>query len=483
MSHATPQAQARLLAQQDGLPFEELLPEQEIRQVFQDLDLPCRNGRFNPITTLWMCLSQCLDSVQCLRKALARFLAFRSARGLAPGSADPSGYNKARHRLPEPVLRQLTRQTGSNTETEGDKNWLWKGRRVHVVDGSTVSMPDTTDNQDHYPQPRSQKPGLGFPLMRIVVVFSLAVGTVLEAALAPYCGKGTGETALLWQLLDTVVTHDVLLGDRYFCTFWVLSALRQRKADGVFRLHSRRSVDLRRGIRLGKEDRCQVWSRPKCPEWMTPAEYMTMPRVLYIRLFRVHVRRRGFRTRTLMIATTLLDATIYSKSSIAALYRRRWEAELHLRSLKQTVHMDVLRGESAAVVRLELWAHLLAYNLIRRAMAQAGRAAGLDPLRISFAGAVQIVLEYLGQLLLERDLEKRHRLWQDIRALIRQHRVGDRPDRIEPREVKRRPKQYKRLNRPRAEARSRLEKGAFPKCGSSHPAENLIFQAIPSSAV
>jgi Transposase DDE domain len=462
----TPPAPARPLAaalaqldHADALPFEPLLSEQAVRQAFRDHGQPFRNCLYNPAVTLWLFLSQCLDAAQCLRKAVARFLAFRSARGLPPASADPSGYNKARHRLPEPVLRDLTRRTGRATEAQAEVAWLWLGRRVRVVDGTTCSMPDTPDNQEHYPQPRSQKPGLGFPLLRLLVIFSLAVGTVLEAALAPYHGKGTGETALFWQLLDTIEPADIVLGDRYFCTYWLLAGLKRREADGVFRLHAGRSHDLRRGLRIGREDRWQCWHRPARPEWMSDAEYAAMPPWLVVRVFRVHVRRLGFRTRAVVVATTLVDEEAYPKAAVGALYRRRWEAEPTLRSLKQTIHLDVLRGHSAAVVRLEVWAHLLAYNLVRGVMARAARRAQLDPARVSFAGAVQTLLEYLPQLLTVAVLE-RERLWREMEAAIGQHRVGDRPDRYEPRQVKRRPKQYGRLMRPRAEARKRLARSA-----------------------
>lgn len=457
MSDATPRTRSRQLDHADGLPFETLLTEQEVRQAYADHNQTWRNSLYNPAVTLWIFLSQCLDSIQCLRNAVARFIALRAAQNRPIPATDPSGYNKARHRLPEPVLVSLTRQTGANTETETEKHWLWNGRRVRVVDGSTLSMPDTEDNQKHFPQPSTQKPGLGFPLLRILIVFSLAVGTVLEAAIAPYKGKRTGETTLMGQLLPTIAEDDILMGDRYFCTFWLLAGLRQRRADGVFRLHCRRRTDLRYGRWVGREDRIQSWPRPARPEWMSVEEYQSYPTELEVRLFRHHVRQAGFRTRVIMVATTLLNVLDYGKYEIGQLYRRRWDAELHIRSLKSTIQMDILRGQSAAVVRLEVWAHLLAYNLIRRAMARAARVAGKDPLRLSFAGAVQTFMEHLPHLLNAAGSIEFSRLWSAMVVAIGTHDVGKRPDRIEPRAVKRRPKAYSRLMKPRNEARSDLQ--------------------------
>src|SRR5262245_15890779 len=220
MAHATPTRRSRQLrrqlAQAPGLPFADLLKAEQVDQALRDENVSSRNRLFSPLVTLWVFLSQVLDPDHSCRAAVARFLAWRAARGLAPCSADTGAYCKARGRLPEGVFARLTRGTGRQLQDQAPLEWSWEGRTVKVVDGSTVSMPDTPANQEAYPQSRAQQPGVGFPVARLVVVFSLAVGTVLDAALGPYRGKQTGETALFHTLPDTVQAGDILLADRYY---------------------------------------------------------------------------------------------------------------------------------------------------------------------------------------------------------------------------------------------------------------------------
>src|SRR5262249_20709735 len=182
--------------------------------------------------------------------------------------------------LPQGVLQRLTRLTGRQVQEQAPAGWRWEGRTLKVVDGSTVSMPDTPANQQEYPQPDSQQPGLGFPLARLVVFFSLTVGTVLDAALGRYRGKRTGETALFHTLHGQVEPGDILLADRYFSSWWELALARQRGADLVSRLHQRRHADFRRGRRLGREDHVVRWAKPARPEWMDGATYASLPATL-----------------------------------------------------------------------------------------------------------------------------------------------------------------------------------------------------------
>jgi hypothetical protein len=250
------------------------------------------------------------------------------------------------------------------------EDWLWCGRRVKVVDGTTVSMPDTQANRREYPQSRSQKPGLGFPIARLVVVFCLATGCALEAAIGKYQGKQTGENALFRGTWEGLSAGDVSLGDRYYGSYLDIALLKRRGVDSVCRLHQRRVADFRRGRRLGREDHIVTWPKPDRPEWMDQATYESLPGQMEVRVVRVHVAVRGFRTRVLDLVTTLLDADIYRKKDLADLYRRRWEAELHLRSIKVVLGLDVLRCQTPEMVRKELWMGLLGYNVIRAAMVE-----------------------------------------------------------------------------------------------------------------
>jgi hypothetical protein len=463
MTHATPLLPARPLAltcrqlrQAEGLPFARYLPKPRIRDALRRVGAPFRDCRFSPAVTLWAFLSQVLDRDHSCRQVVARLIAWRAARGQATRSADTGAYCKARARLPEAALRHLARQAGQQPLAEAPPPWLWKGRAVKVVDGTGVSMPDTPENQQAYPQPSSQKPGAGFPLMRLVVVFSLAVGTALDAALGRYQGRGTGELALLRALDDAWGCGDVLLGDRGFCSYFVVCDALARGAEAVLRLHASRAVNFRAGRRLGPGDKLVWWKRPTRPAWMSPEEYANLPRDVRMRVVRVRVRQRGCRARVLLVATTLLDPAQAGAADLADLYRARWHAELDLRSLKQSLQMDVLRGKSPDIVRKEVWAHLLAYNVVRGVMAPAARAAGVRPRDLSFTGALQTVnafLPYLGRVASAAEWS---RLWAEMVCAIGQHRVGDRPGRYEPRATKRRPKNYNRLNEPRAQARARL---------------------------
>jgi hypothetical protein len=359
------------------------------------------------------------------------------------------------------VLARLTRAAGRGPQGRAPDGWRWNGRTVKVVGGTTVSMPDTPANQGAFPQSRSQKPGVGFPVARLVVLFSWAVGTVLDAALGRCQGKQTGETALSHALHDNLGPGDVLLADRYYGSCWELALARRRGADVACRLHQRRRADFRTGRRLGREDRVVLWAKPPRPGWMDEATYAALPAALAVRQVRVRVPHPGFRTRALVVATTLLDPAELPRGDVAILYRVRWYAELDLRALKQALQMDVLRGQGPAMVRKEVWAHLLAYNLLRGLMAQAAQAAGLPPLPLSFKGALQAVNAFAAALWAASGAALGE-LCRRLREAVASHRVGDRPNRYEPRRRKRRPKEYPLLNEPRPQARARL---AATGCG------------------
>jgi Transposase DDE domain len=455
MSHATPPPRPRPARQLPRLPLEQLLDHDTIQQALRDEHVSFRDRLFSPVVTLWLFLSQVLDADPCCRAAVARWCAWRAARRLPPCSPDPSAFCKARGRLPEGVLRRLTRVTGGRLHSHLPAPWLWQGHPLKVVDGSTSSLPDTEANQLQYPQPNSQKPGLGFPIVRLVVLFSLTVGTVLDAALGPYRGKQTGETALFHALLDNLEAGDILLADRCYCTYWEIALGQQRGADLVCRLHQRRPVDFRRGRRLGPDDHVVTWTKPPRPEWLDEATYATLPDTLTIREARVRVAVAGFRTKVVVVATTLLDPAVMPRSDVALLYRCRWYAELDLRALKQTLQMDILRGQTPEMVRKEVWAHLLAYNLIRGQMAAAARDRDLLPLQLSFKGAVRAVNAFAGWLWTAGAAELAA-VWQRLRAVIGCYQLEGRPNRSEPRARKRRPKPYPLLNQPRRQKGTRL---------------------------
>jgi hypothetical protein len=442
----------RQCAQAPGLPFAEFLSPELLLRLLKDHEVDFRERDYPPLITLAMFLSQCHDADQSLRQAVARLVAHRVSQGEAEGSSNTGAYCRARQRLPEKVVADLTRHTGQQLLSEAPAAWSWHGRDVKIVDGSTASMPDTAANQIAYPQMAAQKPGLGFPILRVLVIFSLAVGTVLDAAFCPYHGKETSELALFRSLHDCLKEGDVLLGDRHFCSFFEIAELQRRGIDVVLRQHQCRKTDFRRGVQLGRYDHLVLWKKPQRPEWMEEQAYQQYPDELVMRELRVFVKGQKVRSRTITIATTLLDHRAYSKTELATLYRQRWHAELNLRSLKTVLQMDVLRCKTPEMVRKELWVHLLAYNLIRKVMAQAAQKFDFEPWTISFKGTLQTLNAFTLPLL----TCSKKALPEVIEAMllaIAHHNVANRPGRLEPRCLKRRPKPYDLLIKPRAVAR------------------------------
>ena len=408
---------------------------------------------WTPALTIWCFLSQCLsDSKSCVA-AVARALVLRVSLGLPPCSEATGAFCKARAKLPVSLLRRLATRLGAELERQAPDPWRWKGRRVLLADGTTASGPDTPENQAEYPQPNTQKPGLGFPLIRLVVLLGFATAALIDCAIGPWSGKENGETALLRQLLCAILAGDVLVGDRGYCSYWLFAELRRRGADGAFRLHQSRHYDFSEGRRLGHDDHVVTWARPARPDWMDKETYHATPKTIEIREIRFRVSRPGYRAREIIVATTLLDAERYGKDDLAELYGHRWRVELDIRDVKQTLKMDVLRGKTPEMLRREIWAHLLAYNLVRQVMAQAAKQKGLSPRGISFAGAKQTMGAFRVALQ-GSEGELWRRLVGAMLGAIAGHQVGKREGRCEPRQVKRRPKTLPMMTRPRAEARA-----------------------------
>jgi hypothetical protein len=430
----------------EQLYFAALLPEERILEAFGAARSLWQGWLYTPAVTMWVFLSQCLSVDHSCRDAVARLVAWRAAQGLRPCSAETGAYCTARAHVPEEACQQLFREAGRELEDEAPAEWLWRGRRVRVVDGSTVTMADTPENQAEYPQLQSQTAGCGFPIARIVVVFSLAVGTVIEAAIGKYEGKQTGENSMFRALHDCLAAGDVVLADRYFSGWFDVALLKRRGVDAVVRKHQLRPTDFRTGQRLGKDDQLVRWNKPSRPKWMALDEYQSLPDELALREVRVRVKQKGFRTKSLVVVTTLADAVEYPADEIAELYRRRWQAELNLRSLKVVLQMDQLRCKTPERVRNEFYMHLLAYNLVRRAMALAASHSDVCPSQVSFKGALQALNNFLPLLAGQPSLDA----WcEALASAISTHRVANRSDRYEPRLTKRRPKKYKHLRNPR----------------------------------
>jgi hypothetical protein len=443
-------------AQGDGLPFAAALTEEQIRQAAADegvnfgADDDCV---FTPQLTTWAFIGQYLAAKRTCLAAVTRVIVLLIALQREPCSAKTSAYCKARAKLPEKFLRRLTYQVGNGVEDEAPDRWRWHKRRTLLVDGFETILDDTPANQAAYPQSTSQQPGLGFPMMRVVVFLAFATAVVVGAAMGPYAGKETGETALFRELLDQVRAHDLMVADRYYCSYFMIALLQQRGADVAFRLHQRRNYDFRRGERLGRNDHVVVWYRPERPDWMDEATYATMPEVLIVREVRFNIDEPGCRSRQVIVATTLTNSREYSHTDIADLYHQRWHVELDIRAIKETLGMDMIHCKSPAMSRKALWANLLGYNLVRKVAAQAALTNGLAPRQISFAGAKD-TLEGFCEMLYACGDDRRAAVCRELFIAIATHVVGDRPDRVEPRRLKRRHDKYQHLGVPRAQARA-----------------------------
>jgi Transposase DDE domain len=452
----------RLQFLQDAdLPFTDVLTEEVIAQALAAVT-GWLDRIFSPLVTLWVFLGQVLGADHSCRAAVARLIAHRLAQGKDPCSAETGAYCQARQRLPESFFADVARQTGRALEGRVEPKWLWKGRHVYLFDGTTVAMPDTPGNQEAYPQVYNQQPGVGFPIARVGAIISLACGAIVDLGVCRYAGKGQGEVSLLRTLWDLLRPRDILLTDRLQANWLNILLLQRRGIDFVSRLNkANRTPDFRRGQRLGPQDHLVRWRKPTSIRSLDRESYRELPEFITVREAKVRVAQPGFRTQAIVVVTTLLDPRQTTKEDLAALYRARWNNELDLRSIKSDMQMGELRCKTPELVRKEIWAHALAYNLIRTVMAQAAATHGLLPRAVSFKGAMQTLEAFQPLLELEADRGRaqRLRLYRDILRAIATHRVGDRPDRYEPRAKKRRRNHYNWLTKPRAEIKRKMAKG------------------------
>jgi Transposase DDE domain len=447
--------------QEGRLPFSEVLSPSCLRKALGEIQAPWKHRIFTPLVTLWVFLGQVLGADQSCRAAVARLAAHRVARGLRPCSTETGAYCQARKRLPERFFAAVARLVGRNLDAQAGPLWLWKGRRVCLFDGSTVAMPDTPENRREYPLTYNQRPGTGFAVARIGALIALSCGAILDLGICRYSGQGQGEVSLLRRLWDALHPGDVLLGDRLMANWVGIHLLRRRGVETVSRLNkAHRTADFRRGTRLGKDDHLVRWTKPTSIRSVDRKTYRSLPDSITVREARFRVEQPGFRTRSVVVVTTLLDPKQAAREDLAALYRARWNNELDLRSIKVTLQMDLLRCKTPELVRKEIWAHVLAYNLIRTVMAQAAAREGIEPRSLSFKAALQ-VLEAFRPLIAyqaRRGPGARAALYRHVLRAIAAHRVADRPDRFEPRLAKRRPQRYDRLTRPRQEIKIQMLK-------------------------
>lgn len=448
---------------QGDLQFASILSEQRITSVFRKHGC-LMTGVYSTAIVLWAFMSQVMRDGKeaACQSAVARIVAYLTKRGQrAPGS-DTGNYCRARAKLPEEALKELSNTLALEAQAHGNAKWLWKGFHTKLIDGFTFKMPDTSENQREYPQHTAQKPGLGFPIARVLGILSLATGCLLDAAVGPFSGKETGETSLLRRLMTGFSRGDVVVADRYFCSYWMIVMFMQLDVHICFRKKKTRHTDFRKGKRLGKHDHIIQWDRPKRPAWMSKELYETMPLVVTLREMKYTIQGPGRESGPFVVVTTLLDHLGeygVSHDDIADLFGFRWNAELDIRSIKTFMNLNFVRCMSPEMVRRELWTTLLTYNLIRTTIATAATLHNKAPRQISFVSACQYILASWQEISSMRSVSSIKQYCLTLLRQIASCQVGHRKGRFEPRVVKRRRDQYMLMMQPRNELRRRLRKG------------------------
>lgn len=448
----------------EGLPFAEILSAERIERIFAKHGCQFgRHGIYTAAIMIWSFLSQVLrdgKEASC-QSAVARVVCYCEQQGLDAPSEDTGDYCRARAKLSEQALHELSCEVAEELEEAADPSWLWKGRlHPKLIDGFTFTMPDTPKNQAKYPHPKTQTPGVGLPIARAVAIVSLATACVMDLAIGPYKGKETGESALLRSLMGRLAAGDIAVMDRYYCSFMMIALLLAQGTHTCARKHHLRHSDFRRGKRLGKYDHLITWTRPERPEWMDEEMYEQIPETLVLREIRYNIVEPGRRTRTIDIITTLVDADEYTKTDIAELYGFRWNSELDIRNIKSSLNLAHVRCKSPEMVHREVWTTILGYNLIRTTAAGAALLHDRQPRQISFTSTCQYVLASWMQL--SGGLIDASSLQDYLLVMLKQIagcQVANRPGRLEPRVLKRRRHGYKLMQKSRAELRRELRRG------------------------
>jgi len=451
---------AEPFAQSKGLRFSDVLDAESIERVFREANaLFAQDDIFSTPIVLWAFLAQTLRDGKgaACAAAVADIATYMLQTGRCPPSGDTGDYCRARAKLSLSALERLAVESAGQLERDADPCWLWKGLHAKLVDGFTFTMPDTPENQEAFPQLDSQEPGVGFPIARACTVVSYATACVCDVAIGPYEGKETGENALLREMLAGFSKSDVVVFDRYYCSFMMLAMLWLGGMHVCARLHQRRDSDFRSGRPLGPSDHLITWTRPVRPAWMSEAQYARIPETLTLRELRFDVTVPGRQTEPITVVTTLTNPKAYSKQDIAGLYALRWNVELDIRSIKQTLGLDHVRCKTPGMVRRELWVTLLAYNLIRKVIATSAAVHGKQPRGLGFALACQTILSSW-MLLSTGSCSDAQTLYTTMLARIAANEVANRPGRIEPRVLKRRRHRYPLMQRPRDHLRTELRK-------------------------
>ncbi len=416
--------------------FEQLPIISYLKDYFDQNTKVARKRIFTPWITLLSFISQALDPDHSCRNAVKKTI--YSLEPEQEISESTVAYCKARQRLSEGLVKDCMKEIAKKIRSQAEVSPDVFNRPVKLIDGSTIKLPDTQASQASYPQPSSQAEGVGFPMLRIVVAICLATGVVLDCAVAPYAGKETGEHALLREIFDIFEPGDIALGDAYYSSFFLIAQLQKRGVDVLFEQHASRKTDLSKAEIFSKKDHITTWEKPRRPSWMSKEEYETYPDTLTIREFESTSGGK-------ILITTLLDKELYTQAKLTALYFMRWSVEVDLAAIKTTMNLEMLRCQTPEMARKELWVGLLAYNIIRASIFDAATKYERKPRTFSFKGCIQSINN-----LCASGRKYCKQLYENFLKSVSASLVGNRPNRKEPRVVKRRPKTHPLMTKPRA---------------------------------
>jgi len=431
--------------------FRKFIPKKLLRP--NETGKNSRNRIFSKETTFWAFFSQMINADGGCAEVITKLRAYAALKRQGSMPVSTGSYCKARTHLTEEEVSEIFRHT-STVLQEREQAATPQGRRVIVVDGTGLKTADTAANQQVWPQQKQQEPGCGFPSLRVCACFSLETGGILSYEIG---NKKSHELRLFRKQLDVFKSGDISLTDKMFCNYFDLWNLKSRGVDSVVTLPAlkRKPVTGSSAIKkLGEDDVLIKWKKPvwNKKSAYTRQEWESLPAEQVLRQIKVEVKGKGFRVESFYIITTLLDPIEYPAEELAELYFRRWEVELNFDDLKTTMGMDELRCKTPAMVRKELMMYFIAYNAIRWLIYEAARKEKVEPLRISFKGAMQSLRQWephLNQPGITR-IQKRQ-LIEELYRSVAGNIVPYRPNRKEPRCIKRRPKPYQLLTKLRGE--------------------------------
>jgi hypothetical protein len=405
-----------------------------------------RNRLYTPLKTLHIFVKQALSADKSCNNAVAGFVIDCLKEDKKPVSSNTSAYIKARERLSTETIYQMIQSVSRAASATTPIHWKPYGRDLKVADGTTITLPDTKANNEAYPKHSNKKEGVGFPMIRLLVLMSLITGCVIDYAFDACKGKGTGEISLLWRIIDGINAQDIFLADRLFCHFFLFHDLQKKQADTIVPGHTQRRYDFRHGQRLGTKDHIIWWQKPRRPDWMSKTDYDQYPDAIQVREFKRH---------GMVYVTTFLNAKTHPKQELHTLYKRRWGVELHLNSIKTVMNMNRLSCKTPNMVEKEIGVHLLAYNMIRKFMVEACVKHQLLPWQISFKATLQLLNQFIPHFL-STSGKKRKLLYANLLLLIVKNKVGNRPGRVEPRAVRPKTRSFPILKNTRKDEKQKL---------------------------